>query len=143
MVPTDTRADVLLLGLAGAAIVAGTAVWYGVTIVGQGDRLTSPRPMFVLAALSAAVALLVGGALWEGRPVGPLLLAAASGGLLMLGVIGLFSIGIFLLLAGTLAAVVTIAAVRHRDRGGWSALLAAVSSVAVILLSFAAVAGVD
>lgn len=139
---TDTRPDTLLLGLAAAAIVIGTAVWYGSAIVGQGDRITSPRPMFVFVALSAAVALLVGGTMWVARPQGPALLAAACGGLLMMSLMGLFSIGIFLLPATVLACVVTIDAIRQRGRGGWNALLAALSSVAMVLVSFVAVASI-
>ncbi|MGH2724924.1 MAG: hypothetical protein ACRDI0_11815 [Actinomycetota bacterium] len=132
-----------MIGLGAAAVVTGTAVWYARTILDQGDGLTSPRPFFVLASLAGVFVLLVAGSVYGARPPSGLLLAIASGALLMLGLIGLFSIGIFLLLAGILASLATVAAVRRGGGRAPIAVLGAAGSVALVLGWFVAVAAAD
>ncbi|HEX2032091.1 MAG TPA: hypothetical protein VHL78_11955 [Actinomycetota bacterium] len=122
--------------------MAGTAFWYAATIRGQGDSLLTARPLFVVSSLTAVALMAIAGTVVE-RPPATAALWAATGALMMLGLIGLFSIGLFLMLAGGLAA---LAAVGSGRRTGlrWAACLAAVLlGVAVAAGSFLAMASVD
>lgn len=123
-------------GWIAAAIAGATAIVYIVVIVGQGEAEVG-RVILVLAMiLTGAVAAAVGGSAAD-PSVERLLLGGASGLLLSLGFLGLFSIGLLLLIAGIVS---TIAWVRAMAAGGaargWSALtfLGGVALPWVILL---------
>lgn len=107
-----------------AALIAGaTAIVYVVLIVGQGEAEVA-RVILVLAMiLTAAVAAAVGASA-EDPSVESLLLGGASGLLLSLGYLGLFSIGLLLLIAGIVSTIAWVRAMAADGAGarGWSVL---------------------
>lgn len=91
--------------IAAAGVAAATDVGYILVILREGEGIEARvylvagfiGAMAVFAAAGVAAAVLA--------RVRLALLAGSAGGLLGLGVLGIFSIGVFLLLAGILAAV--------------------------------------
>jgi hypothetical protein len=126
-----------LLGLASAAVALATDVLYLSVINSQGGPLNLDRVVVVAAAIAAAAAAAVAGSLARDPSVRVLFLSTAAAILIVWGWIGAFSIGVFLLLAGTLA-VVAAARVDGARRG--VALAAPVIAAAVLMLTFAALA---
>jgi hypothetical protein len=105
------------LALAASVIAAATDVFYLWLIVHQGDGFSS-RVVFV--ALYIAGIVLAVGSVGSARLI-PIevriaLLAASTGGLLALGVLGLFSIGLPLLTAGGFSHAVWIRLARSSPR---------------------------
>jgi hypothetical protein len=118
------------VAIAGLAAIDGL---YLAIIYLQGD----PAPANVLtvpfvAAYLAAAAILLGASLFSSAPARPALRAAASCGLLVLGVIAAFSIGVLILVIAVLAIATTVAALgtqkspRVRVAAGVASLVAAV-----------------
>jgi hypothetical protein len=118
------------LGLSAMAIAAVTDVGYLVIIVAQGDPSDVARVAFVaLAICTAAVCAGVGAT--RARAIDRLTwLGAATGMLLVLGYLGLFSIGLPLFVAGVLAAIAWITASGSAGPGRRSRVLAALLALA-------------
>jgi hypothetical protein len=112
-----------------AAVIAGvTAIVYLVLIVRQAEGEVSSVEVglvFLVFALilGAAVAAVVGGSTPDLR-MKSLLLGAASGELLSLGYLSLFSIGLLLLIAGIVSTIAWVRAMAVGGTGarGWSVL---------------------
>jgi hypothetical protein len=101
----ETGAHPSALGLIAMAIVAITDVGYLAIIVAQGGPSDVARVAFVATAI-AAVAACAGIGATRARPIDRLpWLGAATGTLLVLGYLGLFSIGLPLFVAGVLTAI--------------------------------------
>jgi hypothetical protein len=129
------RRPVSLVGVAAAVVALGTDVMYVSIIRAQGTPpLTDGRFLFIAtmigvagcAALAAAPAL--SGALRLA------LIGFSTGTLISLGIAGIFSIGIFLLTAGTLAAIAwrrtrRTTVFRGATIVGWGPAAAGVASV--------------
>jgi hypothetical protein len=122
-------------------IVVGTDAGYIAIIKNQaagGDRPPDVlTPVFVAGCLGA-MAVLLALALAQASPmlnVRPALLAAASTGLLVLGVLGLFSVGVPILIAAVLSITATAMTIStRRTRGAvLSALAAAVVALALLV----------
>lgn len=110
-------------GLAASAIAGATSIVYVVAIVSQGEVEVGVVSLVVAMILGAAAAA------WLGASTTDLTrrrmsFAAASGLLLSLGALAIFSIGLLLLVAGL---AVTVAWVRSMAGGGPGALGAAVA----------------
>jgi hypothetical protein len=104
-------------GLAAAAIAGATSIVYVIIIVAQGEADVG-RVILVLAMiLGAAMAAAVGGST-ANSTMKSVLLGGASGGLLSLGYLGLFSIGLLLLVAGAVSTI------------GWTRAMGAVGAEA-------------
>jgi hypothetical protein len=93
----------------------------------------------VAGYLAVMAALLIVSVLGISRPAWRLpLRAAAAGGLLVLGVLGLFSVGAPLLIAGGLATAAAVRTLRvPTSRASLTAAASAVVAVAVLLTGFA------
>jgi hypothetical protein len=113
-----------------------------VLIVAQGSSLLRARQLFVLGLLAVVTVLLVAGAMWPERENGTAMLGAATGGLLVLGVLAIFSIGLPLLLAAAAGLASTVASARLSRSPAIRWAAAAVAGSAVTLLSFGVQAGV-
>jgi hypothetical protein len=91
-------------GLAAAAIAGATSIAYVIIIVAQGEP-DADRVILVLAMiLGAAIAAAVGGST-ANVSMKNVLLGGASGGLLSLGYLALFSLGLLLLVAGVVSTI--------------------------------------
>ena len=100
-----TSSRVNIPALCGAAAAAATGVGYLFLIERQGPPYDVTR-ISVVAVLIFAMAVVAGvGSLSRRDQVSRRLLIGASIGLWTLGIVGLFSIGLFLLLAGALSMV--------------------------------------
>src|ERR1700730_1438398 len=137
--PVDSRAARLLTWVA-LILVLATDSAYGLLIRGQGgvslDSYTVPFVagyLLVLAALLIASLMPLPGPAWR-MP----LRAAAAGGLLVLGVLAIFSVGLPLVIAGALATGATVRTLRgpQLTRASLSAIAAAVLAVVVLVGGF-------
>ena len=137
--PVDSRAARLLTWVA-LILVLATDSAYGLLIRGQGgvslDSYTVPFVagyLLVLAALLIASLMPLPGPAWR-MP----LRAAAAGGLLVLGVLAIFSVGLPLVIAGALATGATVRTLRGPQvtRASLSAIAAAVLAVVVLVGGF-------
>jgi hypothetical protein len=91
-------------GLIASAIAGATSIVYIIIILAQGEADVG-RVMLVLAMiLGAATAAAVGGAT-ANVTMKNVLLGGASGGLLSLGYLALFSLGLLLLAAGVVSTI--------------------------------------
>jgi hypothetical protein len=101
-------------GLVAAAIAGATAIAYVILIVGQGDPDVGAVILVVAIISGGAIAAGVGATTADPR-IRRLALGAASGTLLSLGALSIFSIGLVLLIAGL---AVTLAWARSLAGGG-------------------------
>ena len=131
----------VLTAVAAVAVLATDALYVSL-IRGQGGP-GAPGPPDVLtvpfvAGYQLFMAALLAASLFAPAATAPVLRGAASGGLVVLGVLGAFSIGLPLLIAGFLAIAATVLAIRARPRALSiaSAVGAAVVSVAVLAAGF-------
>ena len=115
--------------VAAVVIVACDFVLYLVLIAGQGD-LGRTRVWFVALMLTAVVAGCLVAAMMRDDRVRPVAAWTSAGGLLSLGVLGIFSIGLPLLVAGIL---MVVAALRIGVPKGGGAAAAAGFLVAALL----------
>lgn len=114
-----------------AAVVAGATAIYVWIIVGEQD--TDPgRVAAVIAVFLLAVGCAIGGAVLQTAEGRHLAAAAGAGLLSSMGVLAIFSIGSFLLLAAGLL-IMSIGAGRTEDRH---------TRPALVVLAFAAGAGI-
>ncbi len=114
-----------------AAIVAGTTAIYVWIIVGEQD--TDPgRVAAVIAVFLLAVACAIGGGVLPTAEGRHLAAAAGAGLLLSMGVLAIFSVGSFLLVAAGLL-IMSIGAGRTEDRH---------TPPVLVVLAFAAGAGI-
>jgi hypothetical protein len=135
----DTRAARFMTWFA-LVFALATDSAYLVLILGQGG----PRPdvatvVFVASDLIALAALLAASLLRRWRAVVRLSLrAAAAGGLLVLGVLAIFSIGLPLLIAGAMATGATVRTLRGPffTASSLSAVASAVVAVVVLVAGF-------
>src|SRR6202521_2995060 len=137
--PVDAR-SVQLLTWAAVILVLGSDVGYVLLMRGQGagdpNAYTVP---FLAGYLVLMAALLMVSLLRLPRPGWRMpLRGAAAGGLLVLGVLALMSVGLPLLIAGGLATVATARTLRvPQTKATLSALASAMVAVAVLLTVFA------
>ena len=100
------HAGARLLALASAGIAALDLVFYIWLISDQGNSsLAEARIVGVITAIGMTVIAAAAGGLLATGSSAPSLLAFATGALISLGVLGIFSIGLPLLVAATLAAM--------------------------------------
>jgi hypothetical protein len=137
--PADTRAARLMTWIA-LILVLATDVAYVLLIRSQGavapDAYTVP---FVAGYLLLLAGLLVASLVHRLRPAWRMpLRAAAAGGLLILGVLAIFSVGLPLVIAGALATGATVRTLRGPQvtRASISAIAAAVLAVVVLVAGF-------
>lgn len=121
-------------------LVLATDAAYVLLIRGQGavapDEYTVP---FVVGYLLLLAGLLMASLMRLPRPAWRMpLRAGASGGLLILGVLAIFSVGLPLVIAGALATGATVRTLRGRQvtRASVSAIGAAVLAVVVLVAGF-------
>jgi hypothetical protein len=135
----DTRAARFMTWFALVFALATDAA-YLVLILGQGGpRADVATVVFVASYLIALAALLAASLLRRWRAVGRLSLrAAAAGGLLVLGVLAIFSIGLPLLIAGAMATGATVRTLRGPffTPSSLSAVASAVVAVVVLVAGF-------
>jgi hypothetical protein len=118
-----------------AALISGIIAAVYLAIVYRQDHHLSARPLFIAAYLVAIAAVLVLGARAEG-PARAALLAGGANSLVLLGFLGLFSIGLPLLVAGAMALPATARALSDTPRP-WGPVIvvgASLGAVAVILV---------
>jgi hypothetical protein len=121
------------------AIAAVTDVGYLVIIVAQGGPSDATRVVFVALAIGVA-AVCAGFGATRARRIDRLpWLGAATGMLLVLGYLGLFSIGLPLLIAGVLSAVAWITTSGSAGAGRRERVLAVVLALAGAVLPVAAI----
>ncbi|MGZ4189834.1 MAG: hypothetical protein ACXVES_11615 [Actinomycetota bacterium] len=118
-----------------AAGISGCIAAAYLVIVHAQDHRFSGRSSFIAGYLILIAALLVGGARVEGPGAKAALLAGASNSLVLLGFLGLFSIGVPLLLAAGIALPATARALSETPRpwGPVIVVTASLGAVAVIL----------
>lgn len=127
----------LLAGLAAGMGVA-TLVLYVLIIRSEGNNeLTEPRILFVAFAIAGSSLSAVAGTLTRHPGVRVFLLALSTFGFLFMGIVGLFSIGILLLVAGGLAMAAWIASL-----GAVTPRRPAISIAAALLALLVVVGGV-
>jgi hypothetical protein len=135
----DTRIARLMTWIA-LILVLATAAAYIALIKGQGDVAPDAYTVpFVAGYLLALAALLAYSLMREARPAWRMpLRAAAAGGLLVLGVLAIFSVGLPLVVAGALATGSTVRTPRgpQLTRASLSAVAAAVLAVIVLVAGF-------
>jgi hypothetical protein len=126
------------LGVVGA-LCAGTAVGY-VRLVGQQDDLAGldARQSVVLAVLIGFAVVGAIGAFARPIEVRAALAAACAAGLLPLGFLALFSIGLILIVAGGCAVVAWASATSaaHGREAVVPSIAGAIASIAVVALAF-------
>jgi hypothetical protein len=91
------------LALVGGAIAVGTGFSYIWIIAHQGGSVEVPRVVIVSGMIFLASVLVIAGASIHGRRASRAVGLPGAVLLLLLGVVGIFSIGLPLLVAGTLA----------------------------------------
>jgi hypothetical protein len=131
----DTRAARFMTWFA-LVFALATAAVYLLLILGQGDSPSDIATVaFVASYLAALAALLAASLLRRWSMVVRLSLrAAAAGGLLILGVLAIFSIGLPLLIAGAMAIGATVRTLRGPLLGASSITAVAAAAVAVVVL---------
>ena len=131
----DTRAARFMTWFA-IVFALATAAVYLVLVLGQGSVPSDVVTVaFVALYLAALAALLAASLLRSWSMVVRLSLrAAAAGGLLVLGVLAIFSIGLPLLIAGAMATGATVRTRRGPVLGGSSISAVAAAALAVVVL---------
>lgn len=119
-------------GLAAAAIAGATSIAYVIIIVAQGEADVGAVILVVAMMSGAAIAAAVGASTPE-ITRRRMSLGAASGLLLSLGALAIFSIGLLLLVAGLAA---TVAWVRSMAGGGGGVLAAVLAFLVGALVPF-------
>lgn len=112
---------------------------YLVVILAQGEADTSLVAAVAALILVCSVLAIVGGLASDlAAPPRLIVLGTATGGLLMLGVVGIFSIGLPLLVAASLCAagwgVVANTAVPVPKAASWLSLVGGLAAAAVVLV---------
>jgi hypothetical protein len=133
--PADSRAARFMTWFALVFSLA-TAGAYPLLILGQGDVPPEVATVAFVAAYLVALAALLAASLlrrWRGM-VRLSLRAGAAGGLLVLGVLAISSIGLPLLIAGVLATGATVRAMRGHFIAGPSISAVAAAALAVVVL---------
>jgi len=136
--PADTRAARLMTWIA-VILVLATDAMYVALIRGQGgaalDAYTVP---FVVGYLLFMAALLITSLMRLPRSWRMPLRAAAAGGLLVLGVLAIFSVGLPLVIAGALATGATVRTLRgpQLTKASLSAIGAAAVAVVILVAGF-------
>lgn len=127
-------------GVVLAAIAAGLAfvmvMVYLVIIANQGNG-AGLRVVLIASCIAAAGACAVAAAAWSIPRRRLPMMAAAAGGLISLGIIGMFSIGFPLFIGGVLATIGSAQLAGSIGRGGPSRLPALAAGVAAFLLPVA------
>jgi hypothetical protein len=137
--PVDSR-SVRLMTWAAVILVVGADIAYVLLTRAQGG---GPAESFTVAFIAGYVAVMAALMIVSlsrlPRPGWRMpLRGAAAGGLLVLGVLALMSVGLPLLIAGALATVATVRTLRvPQTRATLSAVASAVVAVAVLLTGFA------
>jgi hypothetical protein len=124
------------LAAAATIIVVGVFVLYLVLITGQGD-LGVARVWFVALMLTAVAGCCLVAAVMRDDRIRPVAAWTGAGGLLSLGVLGIFSIGLPLLVAGILMVVAALRIGVAKGGGGPAAagfFVAALVPWALLLL---------
>jgi hypothetical protein len=122
-----------------AGISVVVAVVYLGIIYRQDHRLGS-RPIFIVSFLVAIAFALVASTRLTGPIQRAALLASGANSLIALGFLGLFSIGLPLLLAGVLAMPSTARALQETPRP-WGPSIVALSSLGVVAVIIAGLLG--
>lgn len=137
--PIDGRAARILTWCAIVVAVAADLVYVAIVYNFGTDRTGISRVVFVAAYLLLMALLLLGSLAWR-LPATPrmALRAAAAGGLLVLGVLAAFSIGVPIIIGGILAATATVRTLAgpHLTMPALSTAAAAIVSVAVLVGGF-------
>lgn len=131
----DTRAARFMTWFA-LVFALATAAVYLLLILGQGGAPSDVVTVAFVASYLAALAALLAASLlrrWS-MVVRVSLRAAAAGGLLVLGVLAIFSIGLPLLIAGAMATGATVRTLRGPLLGAPSISAVAAAAVAVVVL---------
>lgn len=135
----DTRAARLMTSFALVFALATDAVYLLLVLGQSSSRPDMATVVFIASYLIALAALLAASLLRRWGPVVRLSLrAAAAGGLLVLGVLAIFSIGLPLLIAGAMATGATVRTLRgpFLTVPSISAVAAAVVAVVVLVAGF-------
>lgn len=130
----------VLVGVAVIATVAIVALYLAI-IRSQGGGEPSPPDVLTVpfvAGYMLLMALLLAASLVLRAPMRLAFRGAASAGLLALGVLSLFSIGVALLIAGGIATASTVLAVRDQPAGRpvFSPFVGGVVAVALLVVGF-------
>ncbi len=131
------RTSVVLPSILAVVAVIAIDVLYVTLIAGQGGPQGSRVPYFVSGylALMAALIILAVAPLSEIERFRVPLRAAAAGGLLVLGMIAAFSIGVLIVGAGLLVGF-ALTRTKVRPAQWWTGVVATLASVAVLLVGF-------
>ena len=139
----DDRATRILIAVPIVVVIVMDALYVAIA-VNQNSQDHAPPEKFIfpfIAVYVTVMAVLLIASLsprWS-APIRTALRAAAAGGLLVLGVVAMFSIGLPLVIAGALATAATVrTASRHRVMlSSLSAVGAAMVAVAILVVGFA------
>ncbi len=117
-----------------AAVTVGVGVAYLVIIHRQDHRFSS-RSIFIATYLGVIAATLVAGVRAEGTYAKAMMLSGGSNSLILIGFLGIFSIGLPLLFSGILVMPATARALSETPRPWGPAVVAlsALGAVAVII----------
>jgi hypothetical protein len=137
--PVDSRSVRLTTWAAAILVLATEFAYIGLTRATGAGAPESFTSTFIAGYLAVIAAMLLASLLRLPRPGWRMpLRGAAAGGLLVLGVLGLMSVGLPLLIAGGLAIVAAARTLRvPQTRATLAAMGAAVAAVAVLLAGFA------
>lgn len=124
------------MGLVAAMGALAVDAWYLSIIASQASGLGDPRVLFVASSIGAAGLVVGAASIWRGLRGRTVLFSAGTAALILLGLFGIFSIGILLLLCGGLAAVAAVGALRARPFPLAGAMLGALVVVAAIITGF-------
>lgn len=131
------RTSVVLPSILAVVAVVAIDVLYVTLIAGQGGPQGSRVPLFVSGylAIMAALVMLAVAPLPEIERFRVPLRAAAAGGLLVLGMIAAFSIGVLIVGAGLLVGF-ALARTKSRPAQWWTGVVATLISICVLLAGF-------
>jgi hypothetical protein len=135
--PSSERPAGSLVAIAAAGVALVTAVVYVALIVAQGSAEVARVAVVTALLIALAACALVGGL--RRMPDRVIALGAATGGLIGVGVLSLFSIGVLLLVAGGLSLVAWVragveASRRQQLLAALAGVLAAIGQLALLLL---------
>ena len=134
--PESTKRPGTILAAVAAGIAFVMVVVYLLLIQNQGDGM-GLRVLLISSCIAAAGACAAGAA-WSSSPHRRLvLMAAAAGGLISLGIIGMWSIGFPLFIGGVLATIGAVRLASSIGHAGRSRLPAVAAGVAAFLLPVA------
>ena len=134
--PESTKRPGAILATVAAVLAFVMVVVYLIVIKNQGDGMGLRVPL--VASCVAVAGACAAAAAWSSSPHRRLvLMAAAAGGLLSLGIIGMWSIGLPLFIGGVLTTIGSVRLARSVGRAGPSRLPALAMGVAAFLLPVA------